>query len=93
MKIYKFFEEYELCRYLYEFGNNEKNNKVLFFLNKKGCSFLYIDYYENFDWNVRNYWELVKVKIYRFIKKIWYFFIVFKELLNIVNELLMVIYY
>lgn len=49
MKIYKFFEEYKLCRYLYEFGNNEKNNEVLFFLNKKGCSFLYIDYYENFD--------------------------------------------
>lgn len=74
MKIYKFFEEYELCRYLYEFGNNEKNNEVLFFLNKRGCSFLYIDYYENFNWNVRNYWELVKVKIYRFIKKNLVFF-------------------
>lgn len=54
---------------MHELGNNEKNNEVLSFLNKKGCSPLYIDHYENFDWNARNHWELVKVKIYRSIKK------------------------
>lgn len=91
MKIYKLFEEHELCRHLHELGNNEKNNEVLSFLNKKGCSPLYIDHYENFDWNARNHWELVKVKIYRSIKKTWHFLIVFKESLNTVNELLMVI--
>lgn len=69
MKIYKLFEEHELCRHLHELGNNEKNNEVLSFLNKIGCSPLYIDHYENFDWNARNHWELVKVKIYRSIKK------------------------
>lgn len=26
MKIYKLFEEHELCRHLHELGNNEKNN-------------------------------------------------------------------
>lgn len=93
MKIYKLFEEHELCRHLHELGNNEKNNEVLSFLNKKGCSPLYIDHYENFDWNARNHWELVKVKIYKSIKKTWHFLIVFKESLNTVNELLMVTYY
>lgn len=93
MKIYKLFEEHELCRHLHELGNNEKNNEVLSFLNKKGCSPLYIDHYENFDWNARNHWELVKVKIYRSIKKKGHFLIVFKESLNTVNELLMVTYY
>lgn len=78
MKIYKLFEEHELCRHLHELGNNEKNNEVLSFLNKKGCSPLYIDHYENFD---------------SFIHSTWHFLIVFKESLNTVNELLMVTYY